>query len=176
MEWGGDVVRRLLIGSLVIVLALGLIGCKSVSEKIGEEIAGGVVGADIDVDEDRVTIETDDGASTIAGGEGVLVEEFPDDFPLYDDAELETSTLFSEGGREQIYVLLSTRDSVDDVYDWYKSKLEPAGWKLKDDVKMTTGDSELAQLVVESGDREAALMISAGASGTEIVINLYSTE
>lgn len=167
--------RRLLIGSFVIVLALGLVGCKSVSEKIGEEIAGGVVGADVEVDEDRVTIETDEGETTIAGGEAVLVQEFPDDFPLY-DAKVETSTMFSESGREHIYVLLSTGDTVNDVYDWYRSKLEPAGWTLKDDVKMNTGDGELAQLVAESGDREVALMISAGDDGTEIVINLYLTE
>ncbi|MDO8880521.1 MAG: hypothetical protein Q7W44_06965 [Coriobacteriia bacterium] len=175
VEWGGSVVRRLLIGSFVIVLALGLVGCKSVSEKIGEEIAGGVVGADVEVDEDRVTIETDEGETTIAGGEAVLVQEFPDDFPLY-DAKVETSTMFSESGREHIYVLLSTGDTVNDVYDWYRSKLEPAGWTLKDDVKMNTGDGELAQLVAESGDREVALMISAGDDGTEIVINLYLTE
>ena len=37
--------KRLLIGALVIVLALGLAGCKSVSDKIGEEIgqSGGAI-------------------------------------------------------------------------------------------------------------------------------------
>lgn len=162
--------KRLLVGALVIALAFALVGCKSTSEKI----SGGVVGGDVEVDEDRVTIETDEGQTTIAGGEGVLVDEFPKDFPLYDDARVETSTSFgSPDGRNQVYVLLSSDDSVSDVYDWYKRKLPSGGWTLTDDVKMSTGDGELAQLVAESGEREAALMIDASDGGTQIVINVY---
>jgi len=170
--------KRLLIGAFVIALAFALGGCKSISEKIGEEvgeqIAGGIVGGDVEVDGDRVTFETDEGQATIAGGEGVLVDEFPKDFPLYDDAKVDTSTFFgSPDGRNQVYVLLSSDDSVNDVYDWYKRKLPSGGWTLTDDVKMSTGDGELAQLVAESGDREAALMINASDGGTQIVINVY---
>ncbi|MBN2846965.1 MAG: hypothetical protein JXP72_00745 [Coriobacteriia bacterium] len=171
--------KRLLIGALVIVLALGLAGCKSVSDKIGEEIGeeivGGAIGGDVEVDGDRVTIETDDGEATIAGGEGVLVDEFPRDFPLYDGAAVVTSTYFGAAdGRDQVYVMLSTSDPVTDVYEWYKSELSSGGWELTNDVKMSTGDSELAQLAAESGTREAAVMVSEGSEGTEIVINVYT--
>jgi hypothetical protein len=171
----------MLIGLLAVMLVLGLAGCKSASEKIGEEIGeavvGGAVGADVEVDEDRVTIETDDGVATIAGGEGMLVAEFPDDFPLYKDADIETSTYFgASDGRDQVYVLLSTGDPVGDVYDWYKSELGQAGWEITQDAKMTTGDGEMAQLAAESDDREAALMINSDGGETQIVVNVYIGE
>ncbi|HSQ21460.1 MAG TPA: hypothetical protein VLQ52_01490 [Coriobacteriia bacterium] len=171
--------KRLLIGALVIVLALGLAGCKSVSDKIGEEIGeeivGGAIGGDVEVDDDQVTIETDEGETTIAGGEGVLVDEFPRDFPLYDGASVVTSTYFGAAdGRDQVYAMLSTGDGVDEVYEWYKAELQTGGWSLTNDVDMSTGDSELAQLAAESGTREAAVMVSEGSEGTEIVINVYT--
>ena len=53
------------LGLGITLLVLGLVGCQSIEDKIGEEIGEGIVGAatgsDVEVTDDGVTIETEDG-------------------------------------------------------------------------------------------------------------------
>jgi hypothetical protein len=163
-------VKRLLIGTFVIVLAVGLGGCKSVSEKIGEEIVGGVIGGDVDVSEDEVTIQTDEGDVTIAGGEGALTEGFPKDCPIYKDSTVESSSRFESGEQVQYYATLQAPDSVGDVHAWYKGEFESEGWSIENDFKMSADDGETAMLYAKKGDLEASATMSQRDGGTEIVL------
>lgn len=164
--------RRVLIGALVIVLALGLAGCESIGEEVGEEIAGGVVGADVEVDGDTVTIETEDGAVTVEGDTGRIPEDFPADFPIYDDAEVDSTSNITSDGDITYYLGLTSSDGVGEIYDWYKAEFADEGWELKSDVKLSGADGDSAMIGVEKGRMEGTLTLTAADGGTEIGIIL----
>ena len=169
--------KRAIIGVLIVVLALWLVGCQSVSEKIGEEIgeeiAGGVVGGDVEVDGDSVTVETDDGAVTVENGEaGELPDGFPDDFPIYDGATVDSASSIAADGDTTFYVNLVSKDAVGDVYDWYKEEFGSSGWEIKSDVMMSGDGQDSAMLSVEKGSMTGTLSVVVGSGGADIGIIL----
>lgn len=166
--------KKLVAGVLIIGLVFVLGGCKSVEDKVAEEVTGGIIGSatggDVEVDDDSVTFETDEGDVTVAGGEGTLPDAFPDDFPVYDDADVASSTSFEGEGQVQYHVTLATSDSVDDVYEWYKDELDSQGWTIDEDMKMSTDDGETAALSVTKGDMGASVTVSEGGEGDRVEI------
>lgn len=136
--------KRLLVVVLVVALALGLVGCKKISEKVGEEvgekIVGTATGTDVEVDGDEVTIKTDEGDVTMNSTEGELPKDFPDDFPMYDKAQVDSTSSWAGGSDTTFYVNLLSDDSAQEVYDWYKAELTDKGWTIASDTFMT-GDS-----------------------------------
>ena len=168
--------KRVLIGVLVAVLALGLVGCKSISEKIGEEvgeeIAGGVIGGDVEVDGDSVTIETDEGAVTMDSSEGEMPEDFPDEFPMYDGIEVDSTSSFASESDITFYVNLFTSDDTKDVYEWYKSEFTSEGWAIEGDVFMSDDSGDTGMLTVKKDAMSGTLTVGAGSENTEVGIIL----
>lgn len=162
--------------ALVLLLVAGLTGCKSLSEKIGEEaaeeIAGGAIGGDVEVSGDSVTIETDEGQTTIEGGSESLPDGFPADFPIPDDAVVGTSSSVTSEDDVNYYVNLTIDGTVDDAYAWYKAELLDAGWEIKGDVRVSEGSSDSALLSVEKGRTEATVNLLGGGGGLDIGIVL----
>lgn len=158
-------VKKLLIVGLILALALGLVGCKSIEEKIGEEvgeeIAGGIVGGDVEVDGEDVTIKTEDGDVSISGDTGEIPADFPDDLPIYEPSGVDSATSMASGGTTTYYVNLTTEDAIPTAYEWYKAEVADRGWAITSDLLMTT-DSDMAQLIVEKDDMEAIISMSEG--------------
>ncbi len=67
------------------VLALALGGCDAIGERLAEEGAEQLTGGEIDVDDEGVSFESDEGSFS-SGAE--LPEDFPSSVPLPDDGEL----------------------------------------------------------------------------------------
>lgn len=159
--------RKALFGALIIALVFGLVGCKSVSEKIGEEvgeeIAGGIVGGDVEVKGDEVTIQTDEGETTIANSEGELPDGFPKDFPEYKDAEVDSASSFASGETVTYYVTFYSDDAVKDVYEWYKSEFTGDGWTIDGDFMISDASGDSGMLTVSKGE-EMSATLSFGAS------------
>lgn len=156
--------KRVLIGVLVLTLALGLVGCKSIEDKIGEEvgeqIVGAATGSDVEVEGDNVTIETDEGAVTVGGSDTELPDGFPEDFPLYDDYELDGASSMTGGGSATYYVNMYTNDSPDEVYEWYKTELADKGWNISGDSKYSDSSGTSAMITADKGDMEATITIT----------------
>ncbi|MBF4510575.1 MAG: hypothetical protein ISP10_08895 [Aeromicrobium sp.] len=169
-------VRRLFVIALAGALALALVGCKSpaemIGEKIGEEIVGGAVGGDVDVSDDSVTISTDEGDVTWAGGEGKLAEGFPSDFPVYPGSTVDASSKVESGGQAQYYAGLKTSDSVAAVFDWYMEELPAKGWTVEDHMQMSTGDGDSALVSAKKGNLALNLVASMSGDGTEIAVTV----
>jgi len=169
------VVKTLLTGILVVLLALALAGCgDKAAEEITEKVAGDAIGGDVEVDDETVTITTDEGEATISGGEGALAEGFPEEFPIYDGATVKASAVVETGGKTQYSATLGTSDPVGDVYDWYKSELSSNGWTIQNDMHVTTGDGESAVLAAKKGGMEAAATIAEDDGDTTVVITLIA--
>lgn len=168
--------KRVLIGLLVVVFALGLAGCQSVSdkigEKVGEEIAGGIVGGNVEVDGDAVTIETDQGNITMDSSEGELPEEFPADFPIYDGAKVDSTSSLSSGTEKTFYVNLISEDEPKEVYEWYKSEFESEGWTIDGDMFLTDDSGASGLLSVKKDPMNGTLTVGKGSENTEMGVIL----
>lgn len=164
--------KRLAVVVLVLVLALGLMGCKSISERIGEEIAGGVIGGDVKVDGENVTIQTDEGAVTIEGDTGEIPADFPADFPDYPDATVDSASKVVSEDDANFYVNLISDDAVKDVYDWYKAEFLSEGWEIKSDALITSGGEDSGMLSVEKERMKGTVSLAPAGGHSEIGIIL----
>ena len=153
--------RFLVVGMLVVALALALGGCG---------------GDDVEVDEGSVTVTTDDGTATISGGEGALAEGFPEEFPVYDDADVESSAVVNVDGRAQYTAVLVTSDPVADVYAWYKTELPSNGWTIVNDAQISTADGATSMLSAKRDGMEANMGVIQKDGGTEIAVTLMVQE
>lgn len=150
--------RLLIVGMLATAVALALGGCGGDDEKVG----------DVKVNEGSVTVTTEDGTATLAGGEGSLAEGFPEEFPVYDGAAVESSTAFNGDGQAQYSAVLVTSDSMADVYAWYKTQLPSNGWTIVNDIEVNTADAATSMLSATREGMEANMGVSQGDAGTEI--------
>jgi len=167
-------VKTLLTAMLIVVLAFALASCggDKAAEELSEKVAGEAIGGDVEVDDDTVTITTDEGEATISGGEGALAEGFPEEFPIYDGASVKASAAVETGGQTQYSATLGTSDPVSDVHEWYKSELSSDGWTIENDMLISTGDGESAVLSAKKSGMEAAATIAEDDGATAVVITL----
>ncbi len=160
-----------MLGLLVAALALAVTGCSAVEDKIGEEVAEGIIGSatgtDVEMDDDSVTISGDDGDVTVSGGTEVP-KEFPDDFPLHDTAELDSVSSIESGDEASFFLSMTSSESADDMYEWYKSELDDEGWEIVSDMK-TTGDGGTTAIISAKKDNlDGSVTIDATDAGSDI--------
>ncbi|MCK8115087.1 hypothetical protein [Anaerosoma tenue] len=168
-------VRRLLIGALVGALALALVGCSGGSDTAAEEVAGSAVGGDVDVDDENVTISTDDGDITFGGGDGELGNNFPSDIPIHPDAEVSSSSSIVADAGSEHYADLYVDDSVAAVYDWHVDELSSSGWAIGDELQMTTDDGEFMGLEATKGSMQLYINVNESDDGSEVSIAARET-
>ncbi|MDY0339589.1 MAG: hypothetical protein RBS17_00045 [Coriobacteriia bacterium] len=163
--------KRWAIGLLIAALALTVAGCSAVEDKIGEEvgegIAGAIVGGDVDVDDGSVTISGEDGDVTVSDGGNEIPDGFPGDFPVYDDADLDSTSSITSGEGTTFYLTLTSGDEPEAVYDWFKAEFEAGGWSIVNDMNMNTGDGMTAIISVEKGDVEGSVTMDSADPGTD---------
>jgi len=113
---------------------------------------------------DKKTIDTGNGELTI-GDE--LPDSFPDDFPIYDGADLQSAV---EGEQEGISGTVATWETDDDfekVKKFYDDALKDGPWKSVGDG--TIADSAFWSVENSAGDKQAYIQI-ADADPTTIVV------
>ncbi len=93
------------------------------------------------------------------------------ELPVYPGAKLERSQA-TRAQRNSAVVYLSTPDSVDKVYAWYKAQL--AGKKLRDDQLVkdskANGPAQSAVLTEQVGDGLRQVSIVSGPEGTKVLL------
>lgn len=109
-------------------LMAGCGGDDKASEKAGEKIAekmmeGDGKDVDVDIDGDSVKIKGKDGESSFSASDE-LPDDWPDDVPFPDDAKVTGGGASTTGGQSGFYASATTGDSIDDVMDFYKEKLD----------------------------------------------------
>ncbi len=169
--------KRLGLGLLVAALAIALAGCSAVQDKIGEEIgeeiAGAVVGGDVEVDGDSVTISGEDGDVTIEGGGAELPEGFPDDFPMHDEAPVDSASSISGADGTTYYVNITSDLAPGELHDWYKAEFADE-WTEVSDVSAADGSDETYIMSVKKGDIEATVTMASEGTGTQMGIILVT--
>lgn len=169
--------KRLLLGLLVAVLALTVAGCSAAEDKIGEEIgegiAGAVVGGDVEVEGDSVTISGEDGDVAIEGGGAELPDGFPDDFPMHDEVPVDSASSISGTDGTTYYVNLTSELPPGELHDWYKAEFTD-GWTEVSDVSAADGGDETYIMSVTKGDIEASITMASEGAGTQMGIILVT--
>jgi hypothetical protein len=80
-----------------------------------------------------------------------LHDEFPDDFPIYDGADLEASYTGESQGVEGLVATWTTGDSIDEVRTFFDDEFDGDGpWDAQGDIQ--TGDSTIWNVSNDNGD------------------------
>ncbi|MCZ7527550.1 MAG: hypothetical protein M5U14_14895 [Acidimicrobiia bacterium] len=181
--------------TLVLAAALagvGLAACgddDKAAEEIIEQLGGGSV--DIDSDDGEIKIQTEDGDLTISedGGSGSftvegedgedtvsfgsgaeLPEDWPEDVPLPEDAEVQGSyTQTVDDQRTWTISLVVDGDAVE-VTEAYRAAIEAAGFTIDSEMSGGSGSEAFASFSASNDD----WMVNAitGSEGDQVVMNL----
>ncbi|NHZ71090.1 MAG: hypothetical protein GWP18_05560, partial [Proteobacteria bacterium] len=140
----------------VVGLALILSACSSAAEVLTEQIAENAVGGDVKIDADtgQVSIETDDGAITIGGG------EIPDGFALPVRDGYQVTSVFSTDGASAV-TLVYPGAAFDDVVSFYDdwTSSQSAEWS-KNSSSMTTDDGTIDSASWFSDEGDSFITVS----------------
>jgi len=146
------------------LLVCVLIGCSGHKQTIITKEGGATV--ETNQSNDTTTITTNKGTAVV-GKNAVDLSKL--DVPVYPGASSESGGLSvqSKEGNQQI-AMLTTSDSFDKVYDWYKNHM-PAG---SEKLHMTSGGSSVAQFAIgaESDRNFKSVMITEATGKTAIQI------
>jgi hypothetical protein len=105
---------------------------------------------------------------TFAEGKGAVPKDFP--LPVYPNSTT-TGSVSAEGGSNDErakFLLLASKDPVDQVSKYYADELKAGGWKLEGEQK--TGN--LVNLSASQGAIEANVMVSGGEGNTTISLSV----
>lgn len=154
------------------VLALGLVagvGCGKVAEKATERAVERVDGVDdVDISEDGVRIETEDGVVDFSG-DGTLPDGWPDDVPVPDDITVNFSGSTGSGSDRSFTVMGTTGLSAAEVLDLYKDRL--SGWDVEGESTFSGSGATSASATFLDGDRSVVVGASEAGDGTSVTIN-----
>ena len=167
-------VSLIAIGVIVLAAVLGYLflykGIKSrisnyfVSKSLSKQLGGDVK---IEGDGEKVSYKGEDFEfSYDAGGE--LPEDFPKDFPIYDNSKLVSKWSSTNEENEGISVVLETEDDLSKVSDYYKTKLEKEGWTITS----TFSQEDSSVFSFEKGDTEGILGITNAEDKVSISITI----
>ena len=171
---------------VVVLTSLGLLlaACGSAAENIAEQIVENETGGNIEINDDSIVIESDDGEATLEisedddgititgtddSGEEVSIEmggtEVPDDFPMpiFQPSEVtHVSTFAAESGSSFGVTLEIDPDDADDALAFYKDWIEGEGLSVMSSNDMIIGDSD---------DAVAMAQVSEYGSYSEVVLS-----
>ena len=124
--------RSAVFGLVAMAMTLSACGSDTAQESLIEALAD-VEGLDVEIDDGAFgyRIEGEDGVVVVGSGASVP-SSFPDDFPMYEDAEIVTSY----EAEDELMVQLSALGSAEAVMRAYQQSLEGAGWEATESTLM----------------------------------------
>jgi hypothetical protein len=145
-----------------------LAGCQKAGEKAAEKaIEAGMakegVNAKVDASGEKITIQSKDGTTVIAGGKGTaLPDNFPKDVYVYEGATIKAAISVPNG----FNLSMETSDGADKVVGAIKSKMTGFGWK--EEMTMNQGSQSLVSY--KKGERTAMVTINFDKKTTQITL------
>ncbi len=159
------IARIALAAVLGILLVLGLTSCRCAAERIFERTTG----ISVDEEGERITVTGEEGEEMqIETGSASLPTGWPGDMPVYANADIENSTSYTTGEGTQFSIGLSTSDSFEGVFDWYRSELVGEGWTIENEVSMETDGARSGHLYASKGSMESYTWFSEENGGVTI--------
>ena len=164
------------LGLVTLTAAMLLVqGCGGCGQKASESLAEKMVeraiksedgqDADVQLTEEGISIKSKDGQFSMSSGENVkLPDNFPEDIPLYPEAQLRMTTSSADG----MSVSQTTPDPVSTVAEKLKSNMTKNGWTEETAVNMQGN----VILSYEKGERQASLTVMRADDETLITLTV----
>jgi hypothetical protein len=158
--------------TILVVSCLCFAGCGGCQKRTGQKLAekmaemqmarNGVKG-EVNISDDKVSIKTKDGATTMAYGKSVKVPAgFPADVKVYDGATIVTAMTVPNGFNLQ----LMTKDSLEKVAEFYKARMAADGWTEEG----IYASSQQSTLSYKKGKRTTNIMAMESDKATSITL------
>ena len=131
---------------IVVILFFSFSGCSFLARKASEEAVEKAIeketGKDTEVDlgEGKVKVKTKGGETEMQTG-GNLPQDFPEEFPLYQGAEIKSTLRNESEDKVHFQVFFETSDEFSKVANFYKEKLPKAGYKISSTVETQEGSA-----------------------------------
>ena len=159
--------KQVFVLMLAIFVVTAFNSCKKASEKTGEKMMETAIGnnADVDMDDEKITIKTDEGTFTSDATVRTWPKEIPNDVPEFNEGKIvNVSTQVVKEGKN--WTLLF-EDIPDKALDDYETKLRNKGFKVS---SITMGESK-AHLTAEKGDLIVIVMGGEGMASLSVGTN-----
>lgn len=157
--------------ALMVCAGCGGNGTEKAAEKLVESRIKAETGGDasVDIEQDRITIESREGTVELAAGSAASVPVgFPEDVPVYGKAKIESSLKVPQG----FSLVLQTGDSAAQVASDYSAKMAAKGWESG--AVMDLGEQKL--MAFSKDGRSCNLVIASEEGVTQIVITTAREE
>lgn len=141
--------------------------CKKSAEKTGEKLMETAIGndADVDMDDEKITIKTDQGTFTSDATVRTWPKEIPNDVPEFNEGKIvNVSTQVVDEGKN--WTLLF-EDIPDKALNDYENKLKKNGFKVS---SITMGEAK-AHLTAEKGELFVVVMGGEGMASLSVGTN-----
>jgi hypothetical protein len=156
---------------LTFALAVALGGCQRAAERVVEEATG----VRIDEDGDSVTITGPEGEQAEFGASASLPEGWPEDHPVYEPADIESSMSFSGDDGAQYTVYMTTSDAFADVLAWYKQAAVDAGWTIESEGSLEMDGTNSGYFYLNKGNANSSVSVTQGENGEDVMITMIVT-
>jgi hypothetical protein len=164
-----------LVLALVLATAIALSGCAQIAQKATQAAVEKTTGVKVDTNSGTITTTDKQGnTATLSTSQGTYPQGFPADFPQYPNGVVSSALTGSTGGKASFTLIVRTPDAPKDVYAYYLTELEKAGWTIKNKMDGTTSESAFANLTAEKTDLAGGVTLSRSkdATATDIMIGL----
>jgi hypothetical protein len=101
-----------------------------------------------------------------------LPEQWPDDFPVYPESELQSVLTSDEVGASGILAAFESEDSVDDVVTFYDDAFDEGPWVTTIDPQISDGEASFLIQHEDGSNAESSVSIGEEDGSTSIFIFL----
>ena len=140
------------------------------AERLFEQQTGGKAKIDLDSGTGSFEFETEEGKIVI-NQEGSLPDDFPSDIEIYSGANVTGYVTMDTEGMKGFNATLSTRDSAEEVHDYYISSLEDTGWTV-----LTKFTSDAYSSISAEKDTRTIVVTTTADTDETIVVLTVTTE
>ena len=157
---------------VVLMAALMVVGCgkKAAERAVERSIEAGSGGdAKVNITDNSMTIQTDEGTMKIAsGGDAKLPDSFPADILVYKGASLQTVMEVPQG----FNLMLKTPDAADKVLEAYKSSMTSQGWTQE--MAMDMGAQKM--IAFKKDNRTVNIVLTPEDGATQVTLTVAKGE
>jgi hypothetical protein len=104
---------------------------RSVKSQTGEDV-------DVNIKDGAMNVTGENGANFAMGENLKLPDNFPLDIPVYTSVTIKGSSV--DSARGSLFLIMTSKDDVDDIVAWYKDQANAKGWTQKSSLEMSEGN------------------------------------
>lgn len=161
---------------VLLMAAMMVFGCgKKSAERATEKMLemsikeNGGENAKVDINDNGISIETEDGAMKMSSGEAAKIPaSFPKDVLIYKGAKLQMAMELPQG----LNLMFESQDTVQKVSDAYLSAMTSEGWTKE--MAMDMGEQKM--LAFKKDNRVANVVISSSDGVTQVALTVATQE